>query len=83
MSTVVSPICFECQRLNGTVPMECEAYPTGIPQAILMSEVDHHNPYEGDHGLQYLPIGEPPDDQHAWVWYGGKWIWAYTDRGEQ
>jgi len=31
----------------------CEAFPDGIPASILTMEDDHHNPIEGDHGIQF------------------------------
>jgi hypothetical protein len=34
--------------------MTCDAYPRGIPDAILTSKADHRKPYRGDHGLQFL-----------------------------
>ena len=46
--------CVTCQRsAPGQV---CEAYPDGIPEAILNGKVDHKTPYPGDHGLTYLPV---------------------------
>lgn len=54
MTTI--PLCATCRfaftPTRGTPPT-CRAFPTGIPDAILMSEVDHHFPYPGDHGIQY------------------------------
>lgn len=31
----------------------CEAFPEGIPEAILDGRVGHTKPYPGDHGLRY------------------------------
>lgn len=33
----------------------CEAYPDGIPMAIILIRVDHRKPYSGDHGIQFAP----------------------------
>jgi len=50
------PICFSCTHRGneafGTVE-NCSAFPKGIPEAIILSEVDHHRPVEGDHGIQF------------------------------
>lgn len=43
------------QVVGVSVPfMTCDAYPEGIPKAILESRHDHRKPRRGDHGLQYL-----------------------------
>lgn len=31
----------------------CEAFPEGIPQAIVIGKHDHSKPFEGDHNIQY------------------------------
>ena len=31
----------------------CEAYPSGIPDALWTNQVDHTQPYEDDDGLQF------------------------------
>ena len=36
----------------------CNAYPAGIPLAILTDRVDHHQPVAGDRGIQWTP--KPP-----------------------
>ncbi len=58
---IIDPQCFECRRLLPVKGMKCEAFPDGIPDAILLNEHDHHAPFPGDHGLQFEPIAaEPP-----------------------
>jgi hypothetical protein len=51
-------------RLHGPYASEtrwgffCDAFPDGIPEAIIRSRGDHRQPVEGDHGLQFLPKSE-------------------------
>lgn len=48
--------CLTCTRLFETAAtLSCLAYPDGIPEEILTGEVDHSQPYRGDHGIQYEP----------------------------
>ena len=35
--------------------LTCDAFPQRIPDAILESKVDHRQPVEGDHGIQFEP----------------------------
>jgi hypothetical protein len=46
------PLCDSCSRR--TALSKCTAYPTGIPVQILANLVDHRQPYEGDHGKQFM-----------------------------
>ncbi|MFZ0789550.1 MAG: 2'-5' RNA ligase family protein [Chromatiaceae bacterium] len=54
--------CGTCQRLRSPFAPEatgqtgpwCEAFPTGIPEAIYDNTTDHRQPVEGDHGLQWV-----------------------------
>ena len=59
MTTVDAPICYDCKHLNEKRQdkgfWECKAYPKGIPDEIMMSEVNHKKPYKGDKGIQFEP----------------------------
>lgn len=52
MSEEMPKICDSCARYRGYG--KCEAYPAGIPDAILWGDADHRQPLDGDHGLQYV-----------------------------
>jgi hypothetical protein len=49
--------CIKCAHFNDDKPgaYVCAAYPDGIPTDILYDEVDHRQPYAGDHGIQFEP----------------------------
>lgn len=52
-----APMCVHCQRFEEGmrgVPFRCEAYPDGIPEAIISQGADHRNPQPGDHGIRFL-----------------------------
>ncbi len=40
----------------GDGPLNCLAFPEGIPEEIVTGEVDHSKPYAGDMGFVYTPI---------------------------
>lgn len=72
MTRYKAPMCMDCARLHGPqgVPytvrgfgFRCDAYPLGIPDAIIHGSVDHRQPYEGDNGLQFVPKEAPVRDQ--------------------
>jgi hypothetical protein len=56
------PICVYCTRLHneatpGRWGLFCDAFPdgNGIPEAVLRAQVDHRQPLQGDHELQFQP----------------------------
>lgn len=57
MTTGSAPICLGCRYLHedDEEGFTCEAFPAGIPEAIIYGAADHHLPFEGDQGIQYAP----------------------------
>jgi len=62
-------LCAQCARLRGmrhgrgsaelegVTVQTCTAFPGGIPDAISTDQHDHREPYPGDHGKRFLPLG--------------------------
>jgi hypothetical protein len=53
--------CTDCKRLDwdrisSSCDYVCEAFPNGIPEAILFGDHDHTKPYRGDGGKLFEPI---------------------------
>jgi len=44
-------MCLVCKFYRKA--QRCEAFPSRIPQAILIGKVDHRKPYPGDHGITF------------------------------
>jgi hypothetical protein len=56
--------CIECKHFDAAAtPAEfrCSAFPDGIPDPILLSKHDHHEPYPGDHGILFEPVDAASD----------------------
>ena len=58
MVTYAAPDCLICKHFHfdDNEKNACDAFPEGIPIAILHSDVMHTEPYEGDHGIQFEPV---------------------------
>lgn len=59
MTTYPPPICLMCKHNRGAqdnIGATCDAFPDGIPEAILTSEFIHTQSHPGDHGIQFEPI---------------------------
>jgi hypothetical protein len=60
--TLIPNLCSLCARFWGDRPgFTCDAFATGIPEAILEMRHDHRRPYPGDDGMlfQAAPGMEP------------------------
>jgi len=51
-------ICNNCKHKTVS-KSTCEAFPKGIPKEILTGKIDHHEPYEGDNGIQFVNTRSP------------------------
>jgi len=52
--------CSRCIRLRllsvGRLGATCDAFPDGVPEAIVTGQADHARPIRGDNGLRFVPI---------------------------
>ena len=48
--------CHMCRHMFRSGTPRCTAYPDGIPWEIQAGEVDHRQPWAGDHGIRYDPL---------------------------
>ena len=65
MVSLASPICGGCAHLHGDLlDPKCDAFPSGIPWPVLLSERDHRMPYADDLGVRFEPK-TPKDAEYA------------------
>jgi hypothetical protein len=57
----LSRVCVHCRHLrleDGARLRTCDAFPDLIPAEIWVGDVDHRQPYPGDHGIQFEEMTE-------------------------
>jgi hypothetical protein len=64
---VINTQCFNCKHYWGIGG--CEAYPDGIPDAIVTGIHDHTKPFPGDNGIRFNRA-EPVKGEDRSVGYG-------------
>ena len=47
--------CAFCIHYRPGIKATCDAFPTGIPGAIMRNEYDHRHAYPGDNGIRFEP----------------------------
>jgi len=56
MTSIIAPMCMACARYHrddGMMWFRCDAFPQGIPEGIIESQIDHRMPFPGDNDLQF------------------------------
>lgn len=78
MTTDLGPICLHCAHLarkaqgrRAALPFHCQAFPAGIPRAIMRNEVDHRQPVAGDAGIVFESVDALGDHYAALVFDAG------------
>ena len=51
---VITPQCAKCKHYRPE-EIACAAFPDGVPMPILVNNVNHKYPVEGDHGIRFEP----------------------------
>lgn len=59
----IEPQCMSCRHWHSLASVRtCDAFPDGIPAAIILNEVIHDSEYPGDHGIIYHPANDQTQD---------------------
>ncbi len=48
--------CTSCRHRTSQGALTCQAFPNGILVGILMGQLTHRIPIEGDNGIQFSPL---------------------------
>ncbi len=51
-----TPLCLKCARFHedNKEGFTCDAFPTGIPDEIVLRGFNHNQPFPGDHGMRFV-----------------------------
>ena len=60
MTQPAPPICSFCVHAQ-LRQSRCDAFPSGIPKAVIENRADHRQPIEGDHGIQFRQDPAKPE----------------------
>lgn len=64
-------LCNDCKHRSKNWDTEsiptCDAFPDGIPEEVLLCDIDHRKPVEGDHGIQFEPDEEHIRKKKEWA----------------
>ena len=60
MTDVPAPLCMKCKHFQGyeTDELNCDAFPRGIPQDIIIGGIEYIKPFIGDNGILFEPISK-------------------------
>jgi hypothetical protein len=51
-------LCIHLRQTGHGIPWTCDAFPDGIPKAMIFYQHDHELPYPGDNGVRFEPTPE-------------------------
>ena len=69
--------CNYCKHRRLEPAITCAAFPDGISYEILVGEIDHTQPIEGDNGIQFEPLEEYAESK---PWLDTWWKKYYQKR---
>jgi len=69
ISLMILSQCIFCQHLDATANT-CSAFPSGIPEKILLNEISHQKPYSGDHGITFKAADNVTSDELKTLKFG-------------
>lgn len=66
MTSIVPVQCHACTHYRRKAPGTCDAFPGGIPAAVLSYGADHRLPVAGDHGVRF-ELADTDDARQAFA----------------
>lgn len=60
LSLALAPFCVFCRHLREESGLPCSAFPSGVPDSIMLDGYDHRQSHPGDHGIRFAldPVRE-------------------------